>query len=154
MPAGSVAVTLRLFTPSGNVDVVALHCPLASTTAVAMTLPAASLMVMVSPGMPVPLMVGVLSLVLPSPTVPVSLLLASAADGAAGAVVSMVMGSVVAAPVLPAGSVAVMLRVLTHSGKAVVGVADQVPSGATVAVAMTVPAASLMVMVSPAKPVP
>ena len=57
--------------------------------------------------------------------------------GATGARVSMVTGIVVGALVLPAASVAVMAKLFTPSGNAEVGVADHVPSGWTVAVAIT-----------------
>ncbi len=94
-------------------------------------------MVMTSPGVPVPLSVGVMSLVVLSSFLPLSLVGSSTAAGAAGGVVSMVMGSAVAALVLPVGSVAVTARLFGPSGKAVVGVMAQVPSGATTAVPMT-----------------
>ena len=135
LPAGSVAVMSRLFRPSASGLVgVALQLLLASTTAVAMTLPAASCTVMVSPGAPVPLRVGVVSLVLLSPWVPLSLTPSSAAAGAVGAVVSMVMGSVVCALVLPTASVAVSLKLCTPSVNAAGAVMDQVPSGPTTVV--------------------
>jgi len=108
----------------------------------------------VSPAVPVPLKVGVVSLVLPSPMTPVSLILAKAAVGAASGVASMMSGSVVARLVLPDGSVAVMLSVVAPFGKALVGVALQLPLLSTTAVAMVLPLASLMVIVSPAMPVP
>ena len=133
---------------------VALQLPSGATVAVAITLPLASLTVMVSPGVPVPVRVGVVSAVLPSPTMPVSLLLARAAAGAPGAVVSMVMGSAVGWLTLPARSVAVTLRAFRPLGSAVVGVALQLPSPSTTAVAMTLPLASLMVMVASGSPVP
>ena len=109
---------------------------------------------MVSPGVPVPVMVGVSSVVMLSPTVPESLLAASAAAGAEGAAVSMVMESGVAGLTTPVGLVAVTLRLLMPSAKGSTGVTCQVPSAATVVVAMICPAAFLMVMVSPAIPVP
>ena len=68
--------------------------------------------VMVSPATPVPLMLGVVSRVTPSPCVPVSLAAAKEAKGAAGAVVSMVTLTVPGALVLPAGSVAVICSAL------------------------------------------
>ena len=155
LPAGSVAVTLMLFRPSGSALVgVAAQVPLLATTTV-WTSPPGKVTVMVSPAVPVPLRVGVLSLVMRSVSLtPVSLAAAKTATGAAGALVSMVMGSAAAGPVLPAGSVAVTLRAFRPSGSALVGVADQLPLALTTAVATTLPAASLTVMVSPATPVP
>ena len=155
LPAGSVAVTLRALRPSASVDVLVLQLPLASTTAVPTVVPAAFWMVMVSPGVPVPLSVGVVSLVLLSPRLPVSLLLSKAAAGAAGAVVSMVTLRVPGALVLPCRSVAVTLRLVVPSGKAVVGVMAQLPLPSTTAVPSTVvPLGAYSVMVSPAVPVP
>ena len=156
-PAGLVSVTLRLLVPSGNAVVgVMLQLPSAATTAVPMTLPAGSLMVTVSPAVPVPLSVGVLSLVVLSSSLPLSLVGSSLAVGAPGATaaLSMVMGSVVAGLTLPVGSVAVTLSGLLPSGSGVVGVMDQVPSGATMALPMTAPAASLTVMTLPGVPAP
>ncbi len=88
---------------------VTLHLPPASTTAVPITSPAGFLMVMVSPGVPVPLRVGLLLLVMPSPLTPESVLGSSTPVGADGPVVSIVTGSGAAGLTLPAGSVAVML---------------------------------------------
>ena len=64
---------------------------------------------------PVPLMVGVVSPVMPSPTVPESLVVASVAVGAAGAVVSTVKPLNAAWLWLPAGSVMVVLVVQAPS---------------------------------------
>ena len=61
--------------------------------------------VIVSPAVPVPLMVGVVSLVMPSPAVPVSLALSNSAVSA-GALVSATL-SVAEPLLLPAASVAV-----------------------------------------------
>src|SRR5574343_827094 len=97
--------------------------------------PAASLRVMVSPGVaPPPVMVGVLSLVLLSVLlVPVSLTAATSAAGAAGTVVSTVTGTVVGALSLPAGSVAETLSEFRPSARAALGVMDQLPFFATTA---------------------
>ena len=155
LPAGSVAVMVRALRPSGSAVVgVAAQVPLGCTTAVAMVLPAASWMVMVSPGVPVPLSVGVVSAVVLSPLMPVSLVASSVPAGAAGARLSMVTGSGVGALVLPAGSVAVMARLFRPWGSGLAGVAAQVPLGCTVAVAMVLPSGSLTVMTSPGVPVP
>ena len=82
-----------------------------------MTFPAASLTVIASPAEPVPDSVGVVSLVRESPVTPESLDASSTAAGAAGAVVSTVIGSDAAGPELPAGSVALIDSVLSPSGK-------------------------------------
>ena len=141
-----------MFTPCGKAAVgVAVQLPLPSTTAVAITLPLASLMVMVASGSPVPLRVGVVSLVLLSPSVPLSLVAFRMAVGAAGASESMLMGSEVAALTLPAGSVAVTLRLFTPCGKAVVGVTLQLPLASTTAVWIS-PPGKVTVMVSPGVP--
>ena len=91
LPAGSVSVTLTLpFVPSGIDEVgVTDHVPSLATVVVMISPVPGMVTVIVSPGVaPVPVMVGVVSLVMPSPTVPVSLLAAIPAAGAAGAVVS------------------------------------------------------------------
>ena len=117
-----------------------LHLPPSSTTAVPITWPAGFLMVMVLPGTPVPLSVGVLSLVVLSPLTPESLMGSSMPVGATGTTLSttMVMGRP-ALSTLPAGLVAVTLRLLMPWASAVVGVADQVPLVATTAEAITKP---------------
>ena len=67
MPAGSVAFTLMVLLPSGSGWVgVAVQVP-SGLTVVVMLSPVGVVMVMVSPALPVPLIVGVLSLVRPSP---------------------------------------------------------------------------------------
>ena len=98
--------------------------------------------------------VGVVSLVRRSPWLPLSLLGARVALGAAGARVSIVSGSAVGAEVLPAGSVAVTARLFNPSGRGLAGVALQVPSGCTMAVAMGWPSAPSTGMVSPGVPLP
>ena len=88
-----------------------VQLPLPSTTAVPNTV-VPSLMVMVSPAVPVPANVGVLSPVLSSvPLLPVSVpAVRSGAAGVAGAVVSMVTASAgLGALTLPAASVTVMV---------------------------------------------
>src|SRR5574343_62958 len=73
LPAGSVAVTGKLAAPSGSGCVgVTLQVP-SGLTVVVITSPMGLATVMVLPGSPVPLRVGVLSLVRPSPWVPLSL---------------------------------------------------------------------------------
>ena len=131
--------------------------PVGSTKAVPMTLPLGSLMVMVLPGSPLPLRVGVASSVTvllgllpcPEPTSSVALTMV----GAAGAVVSMTMldGPVVLmAPVL-SGPVAVKLWGPLASG--LVGVKLQLPSASTVVLPKTV-LPSLMTTTVPGVPVP
>ena len=158
-PVGLVSMTLRLFRPWGSgLAGVAVQVPLAATRAVAMVLPAASLMAMVLPGVPVPDSVGVLSVVVLSPWVPLSLMAFRIAPGAAGATGTtalwMVSGSAVGALDRPAGLVSMALRLFRPKGSGLMGVAVQVPLAATRAVAMVLPAASLMAMVLPGVPVP
>ena len=114
----------------------------------------ASVIVMVSPATPVPLSVGVVSLVMLSPATPLSLLGSKITVGADGAVLSMVIGNAVAGLLLPAGSVAVTLKLFSPCGNGLLRVALQVPFGCTVAVAMMWLWASVIVMMSPATPVP
>ena len=85
LPATSVEVSLKVLAPVGSAAVgVTLQLPSAATTAV-LTSPPGKVTVMVSPGVPVPLRVGVLSALMLSPTVALSLSKASATAGAAGA---------------------------------------------------------------------
>ena len=108
LPAGSVALTCRFCVPSASVAVgVMLQLPLAATTAVPSTVvPLGAYRVMVSPGVaPVPVMVGVLSLVMLSVVRPLLLATARVAAGADGFWVSMLTASVgLAALMLPARS--------------------------------------------------
>ena len=155
VPAGSVATTVSGLLPAGSSVVgVADQVPSGATVVVAITWPAGFLMLMVSPGVPVPVRVGVVSLVMPSPLVPLSLVGARLAVSTPASGATMVTGSGVGALTVPAGLVCTTLRLLVPRGSAVVGVAAQVPSGATVAVAMTLPAGSLTEMVLPGTPVP
>ena len=111
--------------------------------------------VMVSPGVPVPLKVGVLSAVrLSVLLLPVSLAgTRSGAAGVVGAAVSIRTGTVVAGLVLPAGSVAVTRTFCSPSASACVGVTLQVPSAATTVV-RTSPVGMVTVIVSPGVAVP
>lgn len=104
LPAGSVAVALRVCDPSLNgVERVQLQFPLASATAV-QSVVAPSFTVTVLPGSAVPLTVGVSSVVvIPAAGVIIA--------GAGGALISTINGTLVGALVLPDGSVAVMLAV-------------------------------------------
>ena len=136
LPAGSVAVTMTFCRPSGKGLVgVTFQIPLDGTITVC-TSPPGKVTVMVSPATAVPLMVGVLSLVILSLLLmPVSLTAATSANGAAGAAVSMVIANGAAGPSLPAGSVAVIVRLFRPSASGVV-VALQLPLASTIAVAI------------------
>ena len=95
-----------------------LQLPPAPTTVVPSTItPLAANRVMVSPAVPVPLMAGLGLLVRLSPSTPLSLgaLAVKAAVATAGAMVSKVTLNATGALVLPAGSVALTLRVLRPS---------------------------------------
>src|SRR5574343_109753 len=73
LPAGSVAVTGKLAAPSGSGCVgVTLHLP-SGPAVVVSTSPVGLLTLTEAPGVVVPLIVGVLSLVMPSPCLPLSL---------------------------------------------------------------------------------
>ena len=108
--------------------------------------------VTVAPGSVLPSMVGVLSLVRPSPFTPESDAGSSQALGASGAMVSITTGSTVV-PVLPAGSSSVTTMSTGPSGIGSFGVTDQLPLGSTVVVAFS-PVGNTTVMVSPGSPVP
>jgi hypothetical protein len=66
--------------------------------------------------------------------------------GAVGGTVSTVTTRAVSGLTLPAGSVAVTVRLLVPSGNGVIGVIDQVPSGCTVVVPIVSPFVSLIVI--------
>ena len=72
MPVGLLATIVTTVLPLGN-GVVGVTCQVPSglTTSVSL-LPSGSVTVMVSPGVPVPLIAGVVSAVISSPTMPVS----------------------------------------------------------------------------------
>ena len=99
-----------------------LQVPAALTKAVPSTVtPSKANNVMVSPGVPIPLMAGLVLLVWLSPSTPLSPLALKAATGAVGAVVSITALSLaLVAPTLPATSVSVALtvRVLPSPGLA------------------------------------
>ena len=99
LPAGSVAVVVMLWGPSpSGVVGVTLQVPLGPTVVVPITVPglAPSVTVMVSPGVPVPVKVGVLSSVVPPgaivPVCGATLSVSVGVPGAAGLVVSKVIG--------------------------------------------------------------
>src|SRR6266436_4090859 len=116
-PAASVALVVMLWVPFDSVEVVMPNAPVVgSDTPVPMTVvPFVSYSVTVLPGSAVPSIFTCVKLVMPSPSVPLSVVLSSDSPvGAAGAVVSTVTEYAVdAALVLPAASVvfAVMLWV-------------------------------------------
>ena len=87
------------------------------TTIPSTVVPLAAYSVMVSPGVPVPLMAGLALLVMPSPSTPLSLLVMTVrvAVEMTGAVVSSVTLNATAALVLPATSVALTLKLLSPS---------------------------------------
>jgi hypothetical protein len=134
LPAGSVAVAFSVCGPSlsakGGVQ---LQLPLASTTAVQITgPPAPSVTLTVLLGSPVPLMVGVVSLT-------TALAAGETIAGGTGAVLSIVIGVLAAGPVLPVGSVAVVLKVCGPSLNGVLGVHVHEPAALAVAVQSTGP---------------
>ena len=102
--------------------------------------------VTVDPGTPVPVTVGVLSVI-------VEPLAGAVMTGAGGAVVSTVKVTSSASEVLPAGSVCVADAVCSPSDNAVVGVTDQLPAPLTGLVPISVPS-MLTVTVAPGSPVP
>ncbi len=155
LPAGSVSVTVKFCGPPLPKGVVGVTDHLPSVpTVVASDSPVGEITVIVSPGTPVPMMLGVVSLVTLSPATPLSDAGSSMAL-ATGAVLSIVTGTVVIGPLLPAGSVSLIVKFCgPPAGNAVVGVTDQVPSDLTTAV-NTSPVGLVTVMVSPgAAPLP
>ena len=155
LPAGSISVTDRLLVPVGSGVVgVMLHWPLGPTMAVPIRLPCGSVILMVSPGVPVPSIVGVVSMVTLSVSEPLLLAGLMPAVGARGATLSMTMGRMVAGLVWPSGVISVMARLLLPWGSGVVGVMLQLPLGATMAVPITLPCGSVILMVSPGVPTP
>ena len=150
LPAGSVAVAFNVCGPSlsakGGVQV---QLPDASTTAVQTTGPVGpSVTFTVLPGSPVPLRVGVLSLVvLPAAGEMIA--------GETGAVLSIVTGVLAAGLVWPVGSVAVVLSVCGPLLSGVVGVQLQLPLALATAVqTVAPPGPSLTVMVLPGSALP
>jgi hypothetical protein len=99
------------------------------------------------PGSQVPLIVGVLSLVM-------SQFVGLAIDGTLGTVESITTGRESGRDIFPAGSTAVTVRLLAHSGSGVVGVNVQFPDISTSAVPRVVPDASLITTVLPGSAVP
>src|SRR5262245_65276450 len=119
LPATSIAVAVRLCAPLLRAAVVKLQAPapLAVTLPSRLT-PSYTFTVLLASAVPV--RVRVLSLVMPSPTVPLSVE-NDATVGALGAVVSIVTERAVeAAPVLPAASVAAAVRLCAPLASAAV----------------------------------
>jgi hypothetical protein len=112
-----------------------------------MTVPEALVMVNTDPGSPVPLMVGVLSLVM-RPFVGLAIV------GAVGAVVSIWIGSVRTGETFPVASVDVAMREFSPSGSRVVGVNDQLPDPSAVTVPRVTPEAFFISTVLFASAVP
>src|SRR5580765_6432090 len=148
-PAGSVWVAVSVVSPCGSGVVgVTDQVPPAPTVVVPMVAPVPSLTVTVAPGSPVPLMVGVVSLVDEPST-------GAVITGAAGAVVSTVkLTGADGGETFPAGSVWVAVSVVVPCGSGVVGVTNHVPPASTVAVPMVAPVPSVTVTVAPGSPVP
>lgn len=152
-PAISVAVSERVWTPSGSTIVgMSEYEPEASTMAVARIVPDPSFMVIVSPGVPEPVMVGVASAVANGavaspPTVP-------GRDGGTGGVVSNVTRSVVDELTLPVASVDVAVRLLIPSARGEDGVNIQFPEASAIVVPIVVPDAFFISTVLLASAVP
>ena len=150
LPAGSTATMLRLFWPCGSGLVGAtLHWPLGPTMAEPMTLPCGSVILMVSPGVPVPVSVGWVTLVMLSVVEPLLLPGAKVPDGAEGPTLSMTTGKGTEGLTAPEGLVSVMDRLLEPWGSGAVGVTFHWPLGPTTAEPITLPAGSVILMVSP-----
>ena len=136
---------------AGLLPTVKLHVPSPRTVVLPSVWPP-SLMLTTAPGRPVPSSVGLLSLLTPpgatSPTNG-SVLSTTRTMLTGWALVLMVTGNVPAALALPAGSLAVTLRVCAPSLSGCTGVMLHLPSRSTTALPMTL-SPSLSVMVSPA----
>ena len=162
LPAASVLVVVKLCGPSAmGVVGVMLQLPLASTTALPITLPFSSYSLMVLPGVPpLPLKVGVLSLVRPSPWAPESLAGSRPKLGALGLVVSTVtVNGALSVPMLPAMSTTRAVMALEPSFSAVATCTVTLPAvmsaAASTATPITAPVESRSCTRSPATaPVP
>ena len=115
----------------------------------------ASKRVTVSPATPIPVIDGCTSLVMPSPTTPLSLSgLSTGFEVDGGSTVSITTGKGVdIGEVLPAGDVCVTVKLCAPSPSMAAGATENVPSSPTVAVPTAVPASN-RVTVSPTVPVP
>ena len=134
LPATSLCVAVRLCEPAASKLLVIDQVPLVPTTAEP-TVVLPSCRVTVSPAIPVPVEVGVVTLVMSSPCTPLSLGAdRTGAPGAPGNTLSMVTPSAVeAADTLPATSVWIAVRLFAPAGSVLL-VIDQVPLAATVPV--------------------
>jgi hypothetical protein len=112
-----------------------------------MTVPEVLVIVNTDPGSPVPLMVGVLSLVI-RPFVGLAIV------GAVGAVVSIWIGSVRTGETFPVASVDVAVREFSPSGRGDDGVNDQLPDPSAVTVPRVTPEAFFISTVLFASAVP
>ena len=141
LPEGSTCVTPSVCGLSVNGVVgVQLQLPLASTTAVQMTGPAApSRTLTVAPGSPVPVTVGVVSLIT-SPGV------GDVTTGAIGATVSTVNARVAGVLTLPAASVAVTEMACGPSANDVVGSQLHTPEALAVALHSTTPPSLTLIL--------
>ena len=147
-PAGSVILTLIVLDHSGREVVgVNVYVPSPATVPVPRVFPDPSVIVNVDPGSPIPLIVGVESLVR-RPLVGLAII------GVAGAVVSTVTEIFCGVLVFPVESVAVTERVFTHSGSAVDGVNVQLPDPSAVTVPSVFPDPSCISTVEFASAVP
>ena len=132
LPATSFSVAVRLCAPAASVLLFTDQVPSEATVAVPRTV-VPSYKVTVSPPVPVPVMVGVVTLVTASPLLPLSLAAASASEpGVAGVAVSISRPSGSdAAEMLPATSVCVAVRSCMPAASGPVAI-DQLPSAPTV----------------------
>ncbi len=155
LPAGSVAVAVRLWLPSVRAAVVGVKVQLPEASAVVVpssVVPSKMLMVLLASA--VPASVGVASLVLPpevsAPVTGATSSVTLATTGVAGAAVSTVRANAeLAVLTLPAVSVAVAVRLWLPSVRAVVGVKVQLPEASAVVVpSSVVPSKTLMVLLA------
>ena len=138
LPAGSVCTVVRLCMPAASGLVLTDHVPSAATIAEPITVVPSS-RVTVSPAVPVPVMTGVVTLVMPSPLVPLSLAVArTGADEAAGVAVSMVRPRAAdGAEALPAASVCTAVMLRAPDARVAVAI-DHVPVVPTIPLPMVV----------------
>src|SRR5262245_54554947 len=161
LPSMSVCFTVRLWSPSGSSELVIAQLPEPSAVVVPSTVvPLVSKSVTVAPtSAPLPLTVGVLSLVMLSVFVPFGPNESDAATRsgalAAPATVSMVTASAAdAALVLPAMSVCFTIRLWTPSGSSELVIVQLPEPSAVVVPSTVVPLVSKSVPVPPASAPP
>ena len=153
LPAASASVPVSVCVPTASVVLVIDHRPPLTMALPRVVLPSCS--VTTSPSAPVPLTIGVVTLVMPSVCeMPVSLAIASVSPAGAGAVVSMTsVNGRDALETLPAISAWVVVSVCGPATSVAVLLTDHWPLSPTSAVPMATPPSS-SVTVSPATPVP